>query len=311
MQALSRLMDKEYPDAVLIAEANQWPEDLIPYFGDGDEFHVCFHFPIMPRLYQSLKSGEKSPIVDIWSRTPPIPPGTQWMTFLRNHDELTLEMVTPEVRHWMWEQYAPEPRMRLNLGIRRRQLPLLDGDKHRWLLLNALFLSLPGAPILYYGDEIGMGDNIWLPDRNGVRTPMQWNDEANAGFSGAARTYLPVIDDDVYGYRSVNVEAQEADPESDLNWTRFLLAARQRQPALRAGEFTWVETGNSAVLAFRRLIHSEEVLCLFNLSDRQQETKRLLGDELMQDLLSRSGAVYEAGDLTKLAPYAAHWLVIA
>ncbi len=168
----------------------------------GDEFQVCFHFPIMPRLYQALKAGDKTPIVEIWERTPPIPAGTQWMTFLRNHDELTLEMVTPEVRDWMWQQYAPDPRMRLNLGIRRRQLPLLDGDKSKWFLLNAMFLSLPGAPIIYYGDEIGMGDNIWLHDRNGVRTPMQWTAEKNGGFSTAEKTYLPLINDETYGYRT-------------------------------------------------------------------------------------------------------------
>ena len=308
LKKVRRLMDEEYPDAVLIAEANQWPEDLIPYFGDNDEFQVCFHFPIMPRLYQALKSGDKTPIVDIWSRTPPIPPGTQWMMFLRNHDELTLEMVTPEVRQWMWEQYAPEPRMRLNLGIRRRQLPLLDGDKRRWLLLNALFLSLPGAPILYYGDEIGMGDDIWLDDRNGVRTPMQWNRSKNAGFSQAEETYLPVLDDPVYGYQTVNVAAEEADPDSYLNWTRFLVHTRQGEKALRVGEFDWVETGNTAVLAFKRFTETGEVLCLFNLSDEVQAIEQV-GEEVMVDLLSRSGKLYQAEALRKVEPLAAHWLV--
>jgi maltose alpha-D-glucosyltransferase / alpha-amylase len=307
LKKVRRLMDKEYPDAVLIAEANQWPEDLIPYFGDGDEFQVCFHFPIMPRLYQALKSGDKKPVVDIWSRTPPIPPGTQWMTFLRNHDELTLEMVTPEVRYWMWEQYAPQPRMRLNLGIRRRQLPLLDGEKARWFLLNALFLSLPGAPILYYGDEIGMGDNIWLEDRNGVRTPMQWHSGKNAGFSDAEETYLPLIDDEVYGYQTVNVAAQEADPDSYLNWTRFLVRTRQGEKALRAGDFAWVETGNTAVLAFKRFTEHGEVLCLFNLSDKEQ-TIRKVSDLPMRDLLSQSGLRYQAEELRRFEPFAAHWL---
>jgi maltose alpha-D-glucosyltransferase/alpha-amylase len=307
LKKVRHLMDKEYPDAVLIAEANQWPEDLIPYFGDGDEFQVCFHFPIMPRLYQALKSGDKTPIVDIWSRTPPIPPGTQWMTFLRNHDELTLEMVTPDVRQWMWEQYAPEPRMRLNLGIRRRLLPLLDGDKRRWLLLNALFLSLPGAPIIYYGDEIGMGDDIWLDDRNGVRTPMQWDNGKNAGFSKAEKPYLPVLDDPVYGYQTVNVAAEEADPDSYLNWTRFLVHTRQGEKALRAGEFAWVETGNTAVLAFKRFTEHGEVLCLFNLSDKEQ-TIRKVSDLPMRDLLSQSGLRYQAEELRRFEPFAAHWL---
>ncbi len=307
LKKVRKLMDEQYPEAVLIAEANQWPEDLLPYFGDNDEFQVCFHFPIMPRLYQALKSGDRTPIVDIWARTPAIPPGTQWMTFLRNHDELTLEMVTPEVRQWMWEQYAPEPRMRLNLGIRRRLLPLLDGDKRRWLLLNALFLSLPGAPILYYGDEIGMGDNIWLPDRNGVRTPMQWNGDRNAGFSDAAETYLPVIDDPIYGYQITNVAAQERDPDSYLNWTRFLVRTRQGECALRGGEFSWLETGNTAVLAFKRALDGEEVVCLFNLSPDEQFSAYDPG-HAVRDLLNRDQAQTPTTKLETLAPFAAHWL---
>ncbi|MCA9923226.1 MAG: hypothetical protein KC421_12680, partial [Anaerolineales bacterium] len=220
LRKMRQMIDAEYPGTLLIAEANQWPEDLLPYFGtpEAPEFQVCFHFPIMPRLYMALKKGDKTPIVDILNRTPNIPPGTQWMTFLRNHDELTLEMVTPEEREWMWQQCAPDPRMKLNLGIRRRQLPLLDRDKRKWFLLNALFLSLPGVPIIYYGDEIGMGDNIWLPDRHGCRTPMQWGNGRHAGFSAADKTYLPVNDD----FEHNNVAAQESDPDSYLNRTRFL-----------------------------------------------------------------------------------------
>jgi maltose alpha-D-glucosyltransferase/alpha-amylase len=308
LKKVRRMMDEEYPDRVLIAEANQWPEDLMPYFGDGDEFHVCFHFPSMPRLYQALKAGDKTPIVNILERTPEIPPGTQWMTFLRNHDELTLEMVTPEVRQWMWEQYAPEPRMRLNLGIRRRLAPLLDNDKRRWLALNAIFLSLPGAPILYYGDEIGMGDNIWLPDRHGCRTPMQWSDEKNAGFSEADETYLPVIDSEEFGYEKVNVAAQEGDPDSYLAWTRFLVQTRQSQPALRQrGEMTWVETGNEAVLAYRRSNGEEEVLCLYNLSDQPQPLN-FPRPEGVIDLLSRDSEPFPDHGVVTLQPYAAHWL---
>jgi maltose alpha-D-glucosyltransferase/alpha-amylase len=310
LKKVRHLMDDEYPDGVMIAEANQWPEELLPYFGDGDEFHVCFHFPIMPRLYQALKAGDKTPIVDIWARTPPIPPGTQWMTFLRNHDELTLEMVSPEVREWMWAQYAPEPRMRLNLGIRRRLLPLLDGDKRRWLLINALFLSLPGAPIIYYGDEIGMGENIWLPDRNGVRTPMQWTDGPHGGFSAAEQTYLPVIDDEQYGYQTVNVADQEGDPDSYLAWTRFLVRARQAQPALRSGEFGWVDTGSTAVLAFYRRAGEDTILCIFNLSAVEQPWG-LSFDQPLRDLLSRTRAVYTPQDLGQLRPFAAHWLIPA
>lgn len=307
LKKVRRMMDEEYPDAVLIAEANQWPEDLMPYFGDGDEFHVCFHFPIMPRLYMALKSGDKTPIVEILERTPQIPPGTQWMTFLRNHDELTLEMVTPEERQWMWAQYAPEPRMRLNLGIRRRQLPLLDNEKQRWWLLNAMFLSLPGAPIIYYGDEIGMGDNIWLDDRDGVRTPMQWSDAKNAGFSAADETYLPVIDDAEFGYERVNVASQENDPDSILSLTRFLIGTRQSLPPLRAGEMSWVETGHTSVLAFRRTAGDEEVLCLFNLTAERQPLGFALEMDMM-DMLARERTVLRPAETLSLEPFAAHWL---
>jgi len=304
LKKVRRLMDEEYPGRVLIAEANQWPEDLLPYFGDGDEFHVCFHFPIMPRLYMALKRGDKTPIVSILARTPPIPPGTQWMTFLRNHDELTLEMVTPEERQWMWEQYAPEPRMRLNLGIRRRLAPLLDNDKRRWLVLHGLFLSILGTPILYYGDEIGMSDNIWLPDRHGCRTPMQWSAEPNAGFSTAAMTYMPVLDD----YRVVNVAAQEVDDDSYLAWTRRLLRARDSQTAFRAGMPTWVETGDTAVLAYRRGEGDATVLCVFNLSDAARPAG-ITPARAMTDLLAVDGRVYPAGEPIHLEPIAAHWLV--
>lgn len=304
LQKVRQMLDAEYPGRVLIAEANQWPQELLPYFGttDAPEFHVCFHFPIMPRLYMALKKGDKTPIVDILNQTPPIPPGTQWMTFLRNHDELTLEMVTPEERHWMWQQYAPEPRMRLNMGIRRRLAPLLGNDKQRWFLLHALFLSLPGTPIIYYGDEIGLGDNIWLPDRNGCRTPMQWHAGKHGGFSDAAETYAPVNAD----YEQVNVAAQEDDPDSYLHLTRFLLRMRQSQPALRQGEFEWVETGNTAVLAFRRFLPDEEgVLGLFNLSAQPQPFT--LKRERV-NLLANSPQVL-SGTLT-LAPYAAYWFQI-
>jgi maltose alpha-D-glucosyltransferase/alpha-amylase len=307
LKKVRRLIDEEYPGRVLIAEANQWPDDLLPYFGDGDEFHVCFHFPIMPRLYMALRRGDKTPIVDILNRTPAIPPGAQWMTFLRNHDELTLEMVTPEERQWMWKEYAPEPRMKLNLGIRCRLAPLLDNDRQRWILINALFLSLSGTPIVYYGDEIGMGDNIWLPDRHGVRTPMQWSAAPNAGFSTAAQTYLPVIDDPVFGYRAVNVEAQENDSGSYLAWTRHLIGARRERPALRGGAMSWVETGDAAVLAFARSEGKDDVLCVFNLSD----APRSLGFPLPHDrvdVLARAGSRYGRGTIPVLEPYAALWL---
>ena len=308
LKKVRRLMDEEYPGRALIAEANQWPEDLLPYFGDGDEFHVCFHFPIMPRLFMALKRGDKTPIIDILARTPDIPPGAQWMTFLRNHDELTLEMVTPEERQWMWEQYAPEPRMRLNLGIRRRLTPLLDNDKRRWSALNAMFLSLPGTPILYYGDEIGVGENIWLPDRHGVRTPMQWAAEKDAGFSDADETYLPVIDSEAYDYRRVNVAAQEQDGDSYLNKTRFLIGARQAQPALRSGTLTWVATEDNGVLAYRRAEGDNQVLCVYNLTDEARPSG-IIPTEDMPDLLDRTGRRYPRGEEIQLEPFAALWLL--
>jgi maltose alpha-D-glucosyltransferase/alpha-amylase len=311
LKKVRQLMDEEYPDAVLIAEANQWPEDLLPYFGDGDEFHMCFHFPIMPRLYQALKAGEKTPIVEILGRTPDIPDGTQWMTFLRNHDELTLEMVTPQIRQWMWEKYAPEPRMRQNLGIRRRLAPLLDNDKRKWRLLNALFLSLPGAPIIYYGDEIGMGDNIWLPDRHGCRTPMHWTAEKNGGFSAAEETYMPALADEEYGFNHVNVAAQEGDPDSYLWLTRMLLKTRKEQAALRRrGSLEWINTHNSGVLAYIRGSRDEKVVCVYNLTAERRRLGFSLAGEMM-DLLAPEEGAFEAERGKVLAPHAAHWLVAA
>ena len=193
LRALRKMVDIEYPGRILLAEANQWPEDVIEYFGTEEhpEFHMNFHFPVMPRIFMAIKRADRSPIVDILRRTPDVPPGCQWATFLRNHDELTLEMVTIDERNFMWDEYAPEPRMRSNLGIRRRLAPLMDNDRSAIQMINALFLSLPGSPCLYYGDEIGMGDNIWLRDRNGVRTPMQWTFDRNAGFSSAEQLWAP------------------------------------------------------------------------------------------------------------------------
>ncbi|PID84677.1 MAG: maltose alpha-D-glucosyltransferase [Chloroflexi bacterium] len=305
LKKMRQMVDTEYPGTLLIAEANMWPEDLLPYFGtvEEPEFPMCFHFPIMPRLYQSLKAGDKTPIVDILNATPAIPEGTQWTTFLRNHDELTLEMVTPEVRQWMWEQYAPEPRMRQNLGIRRRQAALLDNDKRRWFVLNAMFLSLPGVPIVYYGDEIGMGDNIWLPDRHGCRTPMQWDNSKNAGFSTADETYYPANNDEVFGYHSVNVAAQENDPDSYLIWTRFLLKRRRELAALRRGDFAFVETRNEAVLAYRRFLEKEGVLCLFNLSETPQSFT--LHCERVNLLSKGKGKL--SGEI-EMPPLSAYWL---
>ncbi len=210
IKTLRKFIDDQYPGRLLLCEANQWPEDVRPYFGDGDEFQMGFHFPLMPRIFMALHKQDVSPLLWILERTPEIPENCQWCTFLRNHDELTLEMVTDGERQWMWQAYAPEPRMRLNLGIRRRLAPLLDNDRRKIELINSLLFTLPGSPIIYYGDEIGMGDNIWLPDRSGVRTPMQWTDGTNAGFSSAAPSslYAPIINDPIYSPEMVNIRSQ-------------------------------------------------------------------------------------------------------
>jgi len=315
LKKVRAMMDAEYPGCVLIAEANQWPEDVRAYFGDGDEFHMCFHFPIMPRLYMAIRQHDRTAIYDILERTPPIPENAQWLTFLRNHDELTLEMVTPAERQWMWEQYAPDPLMRINLGIRRRLAPLIDNDRRQWLLLNAMLFSLPGTPILYYGDEIGMGDNINLPDRFGVRTPMQWDDSKNAGFSDAETTYLPVIDEGPYSYRHVNVAAAEKDPNSYLWATRFLLQARKQSPALQQGKMSWYEIENKTILAFWRVHEERRVLCLFNLDQQRQSVSLNLGvfaGKKLVDLLADSEelTLNEFPMVLNLEPYAAHWLRI-
>src|SRR6267154_846073 len=229
IKEIRRAMDADYSNRVILAEANQWPDDVRPYFGDGDECHMAFHFPVMPRIYMSLRQEDRLPIVDIMAQTPDIPDTCQWGLFLRNHDELTLEMVTSDERDYMYFAYSADPRMRVNVGIRRRLAPLVDNNRRRIELLNSLLLSFPGTPILYYGDEIGMGDNIYLGDRNGVRTPMQWAPDRNAGFSRSnpARLYSPVIMDPILGYEAVNVEAQQSDPSSLLSWMRNMIALRK------------------------------------------------------------------------------------
>jgi maltose alpha-D-glucosyltransferase/alpha-amylase len=274
------LLDEHYQDRILLAEANQWPEDVRPYFGDGDEFHMAFHFPVMPRLYMALKKQDCTPIVDIMTRTPAIPDACQWCTFLRNHDELTLEMVTPEERQFMWEAYAPQPEMRLNLGIRRRLAPLLDNDRRKIELMNSLLFTLPGSPIIYYGDEIGMGDNIALPDRNGVRTPMQWSDAPYGGFCSpdVGATYSPVIADRIYGYKQVNVEAQTRDSDSLLNFTRHLIQCRKPHPALGCGSCQFLQSTSKAVLSHLRQHGDDTILALHNLSPATQRATLELQD---------------------------------
>jgi maltose alpha-D-glucosyltransferase/alpha-amylase len=268
LKELRAHVDATFDGRMLLAEANQWPEDAIAYFGDGDECHMAFHFPVMPRLFMALRQEDRFPVIDILEQTPPIPESCQWATFLRNHDELTLEMVTDEDRDYMYRVYAGDPKARINLGIRRRLAPLLGNDRRRVELMNALLFSLPGAPVLYYGDEIGMGDNFYLGDRNGVRTPMQWSSDRNAGFSRAnpQRLFLPVIVDPEYHFEAINVAAQEANPHSLLWWTRRLIALRKRYPAFSRGDVSFLLPRNHRVLAFVRRHGDERVLVVANLS---------------------------------------------
>jgi maltose alpha-D-glucosyltransferase/alpha-amylase len=305
LKQLRAFIDAHYPGRILLCEANQWPEDVRPYFGDGDEFHMGFHFPLMPRLYMALKKGDRRDMVKILNRTPPIPETCQWCIFLRNHDELTLEMVTPEERQWMWQHYAPHPRMRLNLGIRRRLAPLLDNDRRKIELAHSLLFTLPGSPILYYGDEIGMGDNIWLHDRNGVRTPMQWNARPGAGFSEAPMPtwYSPLIEDPVYGAAQVNVEAQVQDPHSLWHTIRKMIAIRKQRPAFGRGGFEWVESGSDAVAAYLRTTPAETILALHNLTDQPVKiTLAFNGTDLLNNEPLASGTHI-------LAPFQYRWLL--
>ncbi len=280
LKTLRAFVEKRNPDALLLAEANQWPEDVVHYFGDGDEFHMGYHFPIMPRLFMALRQEDRRPIVEILERTPIIPANCQWGMFLRNHDELTLEMVTDEERDYLYNEYAKDRRMRLNVGIRRRLAPLMDNGRRRIELLHALLFSLPGSPFLYYGDEIGMGDNIYLGDRDGVRTPMQWSADRNAGFSRAdfARLYFPVIMDPVYGYQAVNVEAQQRYSTSLLNWVREMIHLRKQHPVFGRGELSFIKPDNRKIFAFIRRHLEETVLCVFNLSQSAQPVELNLSE---------------------------------
>jgi len=266
-------VDKLYDNRVLLAEANQWPEDVVDYFGEnGDECQMAFHFPLMPRLFMAARRQVRYPIVETLEKTPAIPENCQWGIFLRNHDELTLEMVTDEERDYMYNEYARDPRMKLNLGIRRRLAPLLENSRDQMEQFHAILFSLPGTPIIYYGDELGMGDNIYLGDRDGVRTPMQWTGDRNAGFSRAdfAQLYLPVLLDPVYGYQATNVEAQLRDQHSFLQWFRRLLAVRKQHPVFGLGTFEVLHPENPAVFAYVRTYNDDIVLCVNNLSGRAQ-----------------------------------------
>ena len=315
IKQVRRAMDEGFANRMILAEANQWPSDVRPYFGDGDECHMAFHFPVMPRIYMALRQEDRLPIVDIMNQTPGIPDTCQWGLFLRNHDELTLEMVTNDERDYMYLAYSADPRSRINLGIRRRLAPLMDNNRRRVELLNSLLFSLPGTPIIYYGDEIGMGDNVYLGDRNGVRTPMQWNPDRNAGFSRAnpARLYSPVIMDPVWGYEALNVEAQQSDPSSLLNWMRNMIALRKLFRVFGRGSFEFLSPSNRKILAYLRRLDGEQILCVMNLSRFAQPVDLDLHDLAGMTPVEMLGYV-EFPAITRqpyrliLGPYGFFWL---
>ena len=313
-------IDADYGNRLILAEANQWPADVRPYFGDGDECHMAFHFPLMPRIYMALRQEDRLPITDIMAQTPPIPDNCQWGLFLRNHDELTLEMVTDDERDYMYFAYSADPRMRVNVGIRRRLAPLVDNNRRRIELLNSILFSFPGTPIIYYGDEIGMGDNIYLGDRNGVRTPMQWSSDRNAGFSRCdpARLYFPVIMDPIYGYQVVNVEAQLSDQSSLLHWTRNMIALRKLFQVFGRGTLTFLNPGNRKILAYLRDLDRgdgthETVLCVANLSRFAQPVSLDLSPFAGMEPVEMIGyvpfpTITEEPYALSLAPYSYLWL---
>jgi maltose alpha-D-glucosyltransferase / alpha-amylase len=272
LKRVRREVEENYPDRVLLAEANQWPADVVDYFGDGDECHMAFHFPVMPRMFMSARREDATPILEILDQTPPIPDNCQWGLFLRNHDELTLEMVTDDERDYMYKEYAKDPRMRINLGIRRRLAPLLDNGRAEIELMTAILFSLPGSPVLYYGDEIGMGDNVYLGDRDGVRTPMQWTGDRNGGFSTAdfAQLYAPPSMDPVYGFQALNVEAQLRTPSSLLRWTHRFIALRKEHPVFGLGSYEPVRPANKRIFAHIRRYEREVLLCVHNLARSAQ-----------------------------------------
>ncbi|WP_459618561.1 maltose alpha-D-glucosyltransferase [Bordetella sp. 2513F-2] len=315
LKRIRAVIDSEYPGRMLLAEANQWPEDAKEYFGDGDECHMAFHFPLMPRMYMAIAQEDRFPITDIIRQTPDIPSNCQWAIFLRNHDELTLEMVTSEERDYLWNIYAADPRARINLGIRRRLAPLLERDRRRVELMNSLLLSMPGTPVLYYGDEIGMGDNLYLGDRDGVRTPMQWSSDRNGGFSRAdpERLTLPLLMGPLYGYESVNVEAQQRDPHSLLNWTRRMLATRRQTQAFGRGTLRFLYPGNRKILAYLREWEGCAILCVANLSSAAQPLELRLQEFVGRTPLEMLGGtpfpvITEGPYPLSLPPYGFYWM---
>jgi maltose alpha-D-glucosyltransferase/alpha-amylase len=314
LKRMRRELDTAFPNRMLLAEANQWPSDVRPYFGDGDECHMAFHFPLMPRMFMALRQEDRHAITEILTQTPDIPDTCQWALFLRNHDELTLEMVTDEERDYMYQSYATDPQMRLNVGIRRRLAPLVDNSRRRMELLNTLLFSLPGTPIVYYGDEIGMGDNIYLGDRNGVRTPMQWSSDRNGGFSRAdpARLFAPPIMDPVYGYEAINVEAQERTPFSLLNWMKRLIAMRKQHRVFGRGSLEFLPCSNRRILVYLRRDENETILVVANLSRHVQpaeldlrEFAGLIPVEMWG--LTEFPRIGELPYFLTLGPYAAYW----
>ncbi|HWH85042.1 MAG TPA: maltose alpha-D-glucosyltransferase, partial [Burkholderiaceae bacterium] len=314
IKQLRAAIDAGYKNRFLLAEANQWPEDVREYFGDGDECHAAYHFPLMPRMYMAIAQEDRFPLTEIMAQTPEIPPSCQWAIFLRNHDELTLEMVTSKERDYMYSTYAADPRARINLGIRRRLAPLLENDTDRIKLMNSLLLSMRGSPIVYYGDEIGMGDNVFVGDRNGVRTPMQWSPDRNAGFSRAdpQRLYLPPIMDAMYGYEALNVEAQSRDQSSLLNWTKRMLAVRQTSHAFGRGQRRFLSPGNRKVLAYLREHGDDSILCVCNLSRSAQPVELDLArfkGRVPVELLGRTAfpPIGELPYLLTLPSYGFYW----
>jgi maltose alpha-D-glucosyltransferase/alpha-amylase len=317
LKLVRKTIDAEYPDRVLLAEANQWPEDVVEYFGEGDECHMAFHFPVMPRMFMALRREDATPILEILSRTPQIPGNCQWGLFLRNHDELTLEMVTDEERDYMYAEYAKDPRMKLNLGIRRRLAPLLDNGRDEIELLTAIMFSLPGSPILYYGDEIAMGDNVYLGDRDGVRTPMQWTGDRNGGFSRAdfAQLYAPPLMDPVYGYQAVNIEAQLRTPTSLLRWLRRFIALRKEHPVFGLGTYAPLRVSNNKIFAHIRTHADDVVLCVHNVARSAQAVELDLGEyegRYPVEMFGRTQfpRIGELPYLLTLAPRGFYWFLL-
>jgi maltose alpha-D-glucosyltransferase/alpha-amylase len=314
LKRVRREVEENYPDRVLLAEANQWPADVVDYFGDGDECQMAFHFPVMPRMFMAARREDATPILEILDQTPPIPDNCQWGLFLRNHDELTLEMVTDDERDYMYKEYAKDPRMRLNLGIRRRLAPLLDNGRAEIELMTAILFSLPGSPVLYYGDEIGMGDNVYLGDRDGVRTPMQWTGDRNGGFSSAdfAQLYAPPSMDPVYGFQALNVEAQLRTPSSLLRWTHRFIALRKEHPVFGLGSYEPLRPSNKRIFAHIRRYEREVLLCVHNLARSAQAVELDLSEfegSYPEEMLGRSRfpRIGELPYLLTLGPRGFYW----